>query len=145
MEDLRWGALLHDVGKIAVDQLVQNKPGKLTAEEYEHIMIHAQVGAGIVRPVANKRVVEMIAHHHDHYDGTGLHQTVAGNDIPLAARIMAVADAFDAMTSERPYRSAMSRKEAIAEIKRCNGTQFDPTVVSAFFKTAVAETVLTEA
>jgi putative two-component system response regulator len=145
MEDLRWGSLLHDVGKIAVDQLVQNKPGKLTAEEYEHIMIHAQVGAGIVRPVANKRVVEMIAHHHDHYDGTGLHQVVAGNNIPLAARILAVADAFDAMTSERPYRSAMSRKEAIAEIKRCNGTQFDPTVVSAFFKTAVAETVLTEA
>jgi putative two-component system response regulator len=145
MEDLRWGSLLHDVGKIAVDQLIQNKPGKLTREEYEHIMIHAQVGAGIVKPVANAKVVEMIEHHHDHYNGAGLHQIIKGNDIPLAARILAVADAYDAMTSERPYRSAMSRKEAVDEIKRCNGTQFDPVVVTAFLKTSIADTVLTEA
>jgi putative nucleotidyltransferase with HDIG domain len=145
MEDLRWGSLLHDVGKIAVDQLIQNKPGRLTREEYEHIMIHAQVGAGIVRPVTNGKVVGMIEHHHDHYDGTGLHQVVVGNNIPLAARILAVADAFDAMTSERPYRSAMSIKEAVDEIKRCAGTQFDPTIVNAFFKTALAETLLTKA
>jgi len=145
IEDLRWGSLLHDVGKIAVDQLIQNKPGKLSREEYEHIMIHAQVGAGIVKPVANRKVVEMIEHHHDHYDGTGIHQVAAGNNIPLAARILAVADAFDAMTSERPYRSALSRKEAVDEIKRCNGTQFDPIVVSAFFKTNVVESVLTKA
>lgn len=145
MEDLRWGSLLHDVGKIAVDQLIQNKPDKLTREEYEHIMIHAQVGAGIVKPVANMKVVEMIEHHHDHYNGSGLHQVVAGNEIPLAARILAVADAYDAMTSERPYRSAMSRKDAVDEIKRCNGTQFDPAVVTAFLKTSIAEAVLTEA
>jgi putative two-component system response regulator len=145
MEDLRWGSLLHDVGKIAVDQLIQNKPGKLTREEYEHIMIHAQVGAGIVKPVANVKVVEMIEHHHDHYDGTGLHQVVKGDEIPLAARILAVADAYDAMTSERPYRSAMSRKEALEEIKRCTGTQFDPTIATAFFKTPIAETIMTEA
>jgi putative two-component system response regulator len=145
MEDLRWGSLLHDVGKIAVDQLIQNKPGKLTREEYEHIMIHAQVGAGIVRPVANERVVEMIEHHHDHFDGTGLHQVVKGNEIPLPARILAVADAFDAMTSERPYRLAMSRKEALDEIKRCNGTQFDPIIVAAFFKTDMAEPATAQA
>lgn len=132
MENLRWGSLLHDVGKIAVDQLIQNKPGRLTHEEYEHIMIHAHVGAGIVQPVVNERVVEMIEHHHDHYDGSGLHQVVAGSDIPLAARILAVADAFDAMTSNRPYRPAMSREEALAEIKRCRTTQFDPAVVEAF-------------
>jgi putative nucleotidyltransferase with HDIG domain len=132
MEDLRWGSLLHDVGKIAVDQFIQNKPGKLTPAEYEHIMIHAQVGAGIVRPVVNDRVVEMIEHHHDHYDGTGLHQTVAGEDIPLGARILAVADAFDAMTSDRPYRPAMPVEEARQEIRRCIGTQFDPVVASAF-------------
>jgi len=144
MDDLRWGSLLHDVGKIAVDQLIQNKPSSLTHEEYEHIMIHAQVGAGIVKPVTNAKVVEMIEHHHDHYDGTGLHQVVVGDDIPLAARILAVSDAFDAMTSERPYRSAMSRKEALAEVKRCTGTQFDPLVVTAFLKTAIAEVVLTK-
>ena len=143
IEDLRWGSLLHDVGKIAVDQLIQNKPGRLTPEEYEHIMIHAHVGANIVRPVVNDRVIMMIEHHHDHYNGSGLHQTVVGNDIPLAARILAVADAYDAMTSERPYRSAKSRKEALDEIKRCTGTQFDSAVVTAFLKTAVAETVAT--
>ena len=132
MEDLRWGSLLHDVGKIAVDQLIQNKPGRLTHEEYEHIMIHAHVGAGIVQPVVNDRVVEMIEHHHDHFDGSGLHQVVAGSDIPLAARILAVADAFDAMTSDRPYRPAMSREEALNEIKRCVTTQFDPLVAEAF-------------
>jgi putative two-component system response regulator len=134
MEDLRWGSLLHDVGKIAVDQLIQNKPGKLTPAEYEHIMIHAHVGAGIVRPVVNDAVVEMIEHHHDHYDGTGLHQIVVGTDIPLGARILAVADAFDAMTSDRPYRPAMSTKEALDEVKRCIRTQFDPLVADAFLR-----------
>jgi putative two-component system response regulator len=141
IEDLRWGGLLHDVGKIAVDQLIQNKPGKLTPEEYEHIMIHAHVGAGIVKPVVNENVVEMIEHHHDHYDGSGLHQVVAGKDIPLGARVLAVADAFDAMTSDRPYRSAMSIEEALDEIRRCAGTQFDPTVASIFLKIPVAEIV----
>jgi putative two-component system response regulator len=136
MEDLRWGSLLHDVGKIAVDQLIQNKPDRLTQEEYEHIMIHAHVGASIVQPVVNERVVEMIDHHHDHYDGSGLHQVVAERDIPLAARILAVADAFDAMTSDRPYRPAMSVEEAVDEIERCAGAQFDPTVVAAFLEAA---------
>jgi putative two-component system response regulator len=135
MEDLRWGSLLHDIGKIAIDQLIQNKPDKLTSEEYEHIMIHAHVGADIVRPVVNGNIIEMIEHHHDHYDGSGLHQVITGNDIPLGARIMAVADAFDAMISDRPYRPAMSITDAIDEIKHCAGTQFDPIVVTAFLNT----------
>jgi len=134
LEDLRWGSLLHDVGKIAVDQAIQNKPTKLTAAEYEHIMIHTQIGAGIVKPVVNDRVVKMIEHHHDRYDGTGLNQTIAGEDIPLGARIMAVADAFDAMTSDRPYRPALPMEEALGEIKRCTDTQFDPMVARAFIK-----------
>jgi putative two-component system response regulator len=135
MEDLRWGSLLHDIGKIAIDQVIQNKPGKLTPEEYEHIMIHAHAGADIVRSVVNEKITEMIEHHHDHYDGSGLHQAISGDDIPLGARIMAVADAFDAMISDRPYRSAMSVAEAIDEINRCADTQFDPIVVTAFLKT----------
>jgi putative two-component system response regulator len=135
MEDLRWGSLLHDIGKIAIDQAIQNKPDKLTREEYEHIMTHAHVGANIVGPVVNGKITEMIEHHHDHYDGSGLHQVIAGDDIPLEARILAVADAFDAMISDRPYRSAMSVTEAVDEIKRCAGTQFDPGVVAALIKT----------
>jgi len=132
MEDLRWGSLLHDVGKTAVDQLIQNKPGALTREEYEHVMIHARVGAGIVRPVVNERIVEMIEHHHDFYDGSGLSQVAQGNDMPLAVRVLTLADAFEAMTSDRPYRPAMSVEEAMDEIRRCSGTQFDPAMAEAF-------------
>ena len=135
MEDMRWGSLLHDIGKIAIDQVIQNKPGKLTREEYEHIMTHASVGAHIVKPLVDGIISEMIEHHHDHYDGSGLHQVIAGSGIPLGARIIAVADAFDAITSDRPYRSAMSVAEAVHEIKHGAGTQFDPDIVTAFLKT----------
>lgn len=135
MEDLRWGSLLHDIGKIAVDPVIQNKPGKLTREEYEHIMIHVRVGVEIVRPLVNNKITEMIEHHHDHYDGNGLHQVIRGDAISLGARILAVADAFDAMISDRPYRSAMSMAEIVQEIKRCAGTQFDPVIVAAFLNT----------
>jgi len=134
LEDLRWGSLLHDIGKIAIREVIQNKPGSLTREEYEHIMTHARIGAGIVRPIVNGKIVEMIEHHHDNYDGSGLHQATAGSDIPLGARIIAVADAFDAMTSDRPYRTAMAMTKAIDEIERCADSQFDPAIVAAFFK-----------
>jgi putative two-component system response regulator len=137
MENLRWGSLLHDVGKIAVDHFVQNKPGKLAPAEYEHIMIHAHVGAGIVKHVVNDKVVAIVEHHHDHYDGTGLHQVITGAGIPLGARILAVADAYDAMTSDRPYRLGMPTEAARKEIKRCIGTQFDPVIAEAFLKTDV--------
>ena len=138
LENLQWGSLLHDVGKIAVDQFVQNKPGKLTPAEYEHIMIHAHVGAGIVKHVVNNKVVEIVEHHHDYFNGAGLHQVVAGEEIPLGARILTIADAFDAMTSDRPYRPAISVAAARQEIKRCIGTQFDPVVASAFLRTNAA-------
>ena len=134
MEDLRWGSLLHDVGKIAVDPRIQNKPDSLTQEEYAQLMIHTHVGADIVRPVVNESIAEMIEHHHDHYDGYGLNQVVSGTDIPLGARILAVADAYDALTSDRPYRTAMSREEALDEIKRCMRTQFDPVIVNIFLR-----------
>jgi putative two-component system response regulator len=134
LENLRWGSLLHDVGKVAVDPIVQNKPGQLTDKEYQHIMTHAVVGAGIVKPLANQKTIDIILHHHDHYDGTGLDQGTKGNDIPLGARIVAVADSFDAMTSDRPYRPALSVETAFAEICRCSGTQFDPYIVEVFCK-----------
>jgi putative two-component system response regulator len=135
MEELRWASLLHDIGKIAVDQGIQNKSGRLTREEYAHIMTHTHVGALIVQPLVNGKIAEMIEHHHDRYDGSGPHQVIAGSGIPLGARIIAIADAFDAMTSDRPYRSAMSVEEAIHEIKRSARTQFDPAIINAFIKT----------
>ena len=132
LDNLRWGALLHDVGKIAIDPAIQNKPGKLTDEEYRHLMVHAQIGPEIVQPIANQEITEIIRCHHYRYDGQGIDQTVKGAEIPLGARIVAVADTYDAMTTDRPYRGALSQEVALNEIKRCSGTQFDP-VVSAVF------------
>jgi putative two-component system response regulator len=137
LENLRWAALLHDIGKIGIDSSVQNKPGILTPTEYNYILTHCSIGPGIVRPLVNEKIVEVIRHHHDSYDGNGLNQKVKGENIPLGSRILAVADSFDAMTSDRPYRTAMPANEAIAEIKRCAGTQFDPKVVKAFIKTPI--------
>jgi len=134
LEDLYWGALLHDVGKIAVDPRILNKPGELTPEEYRHIMTHAIVGPKLVTPLVNDSIVRIISHHHDHYDGTGLNQLISGEDLPLGARIVALADAFDAMTSDRPYRAAMCREAALKEVKRCSGTQFDPVIASTFLE-----------
>ena len=141
LEDLRWGALLHDVGKIAIDPAVINKPGKLTEDEYRYVMTHAVVGPNLVKPFVNKEVVEIISHHHDHYDGSGIDQQVTGKDIPLGARILTVVDAFDAMTSDRPYRSALPRDKALAEIIRCSGTQFDPTVADVLLRMVENETL----
>jgi putative two-component system response regulator len=134
MEDLRWAALLHDVGKIAVDPDILNKPGELTSSEYRHIMIHAIVGPNLVRPFVNNRVVEIISHHHDHFDGSGLDQRIRGKDIPLGARIVAVADAYQAMISDRPYRRAMSIPDAIEELVWNSGTQFDPVIANIMIK-----------
>ncbi|MFZ2036667.1 MAG: HD domain-containing phosphohydrolase [Dehalococcoidales bacterium] len=92
-------------------------------------------GAGIVKHVVNEKVVEIVEHHHDHYNGAGLHQVAIGEDIPLGARILTIADSFDAMTSDRPYRPAMPFEAARQEIKRCIGTQFDPVIANAFLKT----------
>ena len=132
MENLLWGALLHDVGKIAVDPTIQNKPGALTAEEYRHIMTHVQIGPNIVEPIVNQEIIKIIRHHHDRYNGGGLGQDIHGEEIPICARIVAVADTFDAITSDRPYRAGRSIEEAIAEIKRSAGTQLDPQIAGVF-------------
>jgi len=134
LEDLRYGALLHDVGKIAVNPDIQNKPGKLTDIEYEHIMTHTQIGPTIVKSIANENIVNIIKYHHTRYDGNGKNQTLSNSQIPIGARIVTLSDAFDAMTSERPYRKSFALEDAISEVKRCRGTQFDPAVVDAFLK-----------
>lgn len=130
MDDLHWAAMLHDVGKIAVDPNILNKPSELTSSEYRHIMTHAIIGPSLVRPFVNDNVVSIISHHHDHYDGSGLDQTISGNEIPLGARIIALADAYHAMISDRPYRRALSKTDAIEEIRWYSGSQFDPVVAN---------------
>jgi putative two-component system response regulator len=144
IKNLRWAALLHDIGKIGIDASIQNKPATLTPGEYEYILTHCTIGPGIVEPLVNAKIINIIRHHHDSYDGSGHGQKVAGQGIPLGARILAVADAFDAMTSDRPYRAAMPAGKATAEIRRCAGSQFDPAVVAAFLRTPIIKSLGSE-
>ena len=132
LDNIRLGALLHDTGKIAIDHSIINKPGKLTEDEYRHVMAHASIGAGIVKPVVNRQILDIIIHHHDFYNGLGFDQHISGERIPMGARIIAVADSYDAMTSDRPYRNALTGEQGLHEVLRCSGSQFDPQVVSAF-------------
>jgi HD-GYP domain-containing protein (c-di-GMP phosphodiesterase class II) len=126
-------AELHDVGKEAVPDEVLNKPGPLDEREREFIRQHTIIGQRIlgVSPALNY-VAQLVRSSHEATDGTGYPDGLRGDQIPLGARVVAVCDAFDAMVSERPYRDAMSVQEAIAELKRCSGTQFDAKVVEAF-------------
>jgi HD-GYP domain-containing protein (c-di-GMP phosphodiesterase class II) len=131
------GGHVHDIGKIGVREEVLNKPGKLTDAEYEHIMSHPVVGWRILAPLLSETPVALniVRSHHERFDGRGVPDRLAGAQIPLEARIAAAADAFDAMTSDRPYRpDGLSVGEAMREIVRCSGSQFDPSVVAALVR-----------
>jgi putative nucleotidyltransferase with HDIG domain len=133
--DLELAALLHDVGKIAVPESILNQPGRLTDQEFALIKEHPARGESILRPVLElKEIAKVVRSHHEHYDGKGYPDGLKGREIPLGARIMAVADAYDSITSERPYRKAASHRFAVKEIIRCSGTQFDPEVVEHFLE-----------
>jgi putative two-component system response regulator len=135
IDGIRQAALVHDIGKIGVRETILNKPTRLTREELQHIYQHPEIGERILSPVAeNGDILRPVRHHHERYNGTGYPDRIKGEQIPLEARILAVADAYDAMTSERPYRNAMSEQTAINELEKGKETQFDPGVVEAFLK-----------
>ncbi len=126
-------ALMHDIGKIGIPLDALKKPQKLTKAEYEMFKEHPDKGRRILEPIDFlKDIVPAVYHHHEQYDGTGYPLGLKGEEIPLEARILAVADTYDAMTSDRAYRAALSHEIAVAELKRCAGTQFDPRIVAVF-------------
>lgn len=142
---IQLAGLVHDIGKIGVRESVLDKPGKLTAAEFQDVKRHCEIGERILTPIADDEDInQMVRHHHELYDGTGYPDGLKGERIPLGARVLAVADTFDAMTSSRSYRSAVSVDEALSEISKCAGTQFDPAVVAAFLKIPAAEIVKAE-
>ncbi len=135
IEEIAQACQLHDLGKIGVHDYILNKPGKLTEEEWAEIKLHSLKGAEILEPLDFlKGVIELVKEHHERYDGKGYPDGRSGKNIRLGARIMAVADTYDAMISERPYRKALSKDETINELKREKGKQFDPEVVEAFLR-----------
>ena len=134
-EEIKEACQLHDIGKIGIHDRILTKPGKLTEEEWKEIKLHPRKGADILEPLDFlSGVVELVREHHERYNGKGYPNGIKGQKITLGARVMAVADAFDAMTSERPYRGALSRREAIEELKKQSGSQFDPRVLKAFLE-----------
>ena len=135
---IRDAGLLHDIGKIGIPGYILNKPGPLTYEEFNGIMkTHSTLGANIVRDVPFLRdLYKLILHHHEHYDGKGYPDGLRGEQIPIGARILHVADAFEAMTSNRPYRKSLGRAEALHRLSEESGRQFDPAIISAFLRIA---------
>jgi diguanylate cyclase (GGDEF)-like protein/excisionase family DNA binding protein len=129
---LEEAAYLHDIGKISISDRVLLKPGRLNQQEWDQMREHPAVSADIIRPLFSRDLVLAVRHHHEHYDGRGYPDSLAGEDIPVVARAMAVVDAYDAMSCRRPYKSALTYEECVAELRRCRGTQFDPEMVDAF-------------
>ena len=131
--DLRLGAALHDVGKVSIRPEVLQKPGALDDDELAHIRAHPVEGAWLISGVRSLTpAFPYVLFHHERWDGTGYPTRRSGPEIPLEGRILAVADAFDAMTSTRPYRAALSIDDALDEVARCAGSQFDPQIAETF-------------
>jgi putative nucleotidyltransferase with HDIG domain len=135
LNTLNLSALLHDVGKIGIPERVLLKPGKLTAEEFEVMKQHPVIGAEIIKHLKNAgSIIGGIRHHHERWDGMGYPDGLKGEQIPLIARIIQMADSYDAMTSHRPYRRGMTQEEVLHEVERCRGSQFDPKVSETFLQ-----------
>ncbi len=135
VEKVRQAGLLHDIGKIALSEAILRKPGRLTPDEYRLCQDHPEVGYRIINRCATmKDVAEMVLYHQERYDGGGYPRGLSGEKIPLGARILSIADAYDAMRTDRVYRSALPLDRAKAELRRGQGTQFDPSLVDIFLE-----------
>lgn len=143
IETIRWAGLLHDIGKIGIPEAILHKPEGLNEEEYEYMKKHPQIGAIILEPIKPlSSVIPLIQYHHENYDGSGYPEGLKGNEIPLGARIIRIADSFDAMISSRPNRDYISVSEAITELERCSGKEFDPQAVETFVRNKIWNKVL---
>jgi HD-GYP domain-containing protein (c-di-GMP phosphodiesterase class II) len=143
---LRAAGALHDIGKVSIPDAILSKPGPLDEEEWEFVKRHTLIGERILRAApALAPVGPLVRSSHERFDGSGYPDGLRGEEIPLSSRIVAVCDAFDAMTSQRPYRTAMSAEGALEELHACAGTQFDPMVVAAFARALAARRVADEA
>lgn len=133
IERIRFASLLHDLGKVALPQDILDKPGALTEFEWQAITEHPRIGQLVLEQATSLReAVPIVLHHHEHYNGAGYPHGLTGRDIPLGARIVAIADAYHAMVHDRPYQKARSHEETLAELQRCAGSQFDPDVLAVF-------------
>jgi HD-GYP domain-containing protein (c-di-GMP phosphodiesterase class II) len=132
---LETAGMLHDIGKIALDYSILEKAGSLTKEEYDAVKKHPEVGYRILSSAGvYQEILEGVLYHHERYDGRGYPEGLKGEEIPLLARILTVCDAYDAMRSDRPYRKALTKNEAVKELESCSGTQFDPKITHFFIK-----------
>jgi putative two-component system response regulator len=130
---MRYAGILHDIGKVGISDMVLGKPSRLTPEEYEAVKLHSVLGDQIVRPLRlGDAIAPIVRGHHERWDGKGYPDGLVGEAIPIGARIVCVADTFDAMTSDRPYRAALPREDAVEELRKHAGTQFDPGIVDLF-------------
>jgi diguanylate cyclase (GGDEF)-like protein/putative nucleotidyltransferase with HDIG domain len=140
IELTRLAGSLHDLGKLAIPEEILRKPGPLTDPERLVLQRHPEIGHRMLESLGVDPVAEWVLHHHERWDGTGYPERLRGDEIPLGARIIFVADAYDAMTSDRAYRGRLTPREAIEELERCSGTQFDPEIVAAFARELVDRT-----
>lgn len=140
---IRIAGLVHDIGKIGIDEKILNKPGRLDDDERDQINKHPEVGWRILSSATEfAELANFILDHHERWDGKGYPNGLAGENIPLVSRIISVADSFDAMTSERSYRSGLSQEEAISELRRCSGSQFDPEIVDVFVDKVIPKNII---
>jgi HD-GYP domain-containing protein (c-di-GMP phosphodiesterase class II) len=145
IQDIKAAGIVHDIGTLGVPEGVLRKPTLLTPEEFDLVKSHAARGAKMLEPLKEPAIERMVRHHHEFFDGHGYPDGLKGEQIPLGARIIAVAEAFDAIVSDRPFKSARTFDEAVAEIRRCSGTQFDPKAVDALIQLIESDSGLPKA